>query len=101
VDDVFAITADSSQLNSVFAHPHIIKRVIAQFRLCRSTGGNRQLCHPFREAHLAGYAGENRASLSDRAPAGFMIGRFLGSWMMKRIPARGCFPFSASVRRFA
>jgi hypothetical protein len=43
VDDVFAITADSSQLNSVFAHPHIIKRVIAQFRLCRSTGGNRQL----------------------------------------------------------
>jgi FHS family L-fucose permease-like MFS transporter len=103
--------------NSVWAHPHLIKGVIAQFfyvgaqvgigsfviRFTKHTmpntlenmaaWGSRTLAsHEATSAsvlaHLTPNTPEKMAALFLVAhQTGFMLGRFCGSWMMKRIPA--------------
>jgi len=112
-----AIRSSGQNANSVWAHPHLIKGVIAQFfyvgaqvgigsfviRFAKHTmpatlanmaaWGTRVLAsgdatHAGFLAHLTPNTPEKMAAAFLVAhQTGFMIGRFSGSWMMKRIPA--------------
>jgi MFS transporter, FHS family, L-fucose permease len=112
-----AIGSDRKDAKSVWAHPHLIKGVIAQFfyvgaqvgigsfviRFTKHTmpatldtmaaWGNRALlAHDGTQAgflaHITPNTPEKMAAVFLVAhQTGFMLGRFSGSWMMKRIPA--------------
>ncbi len=107
----------SKSLGQVFAHPHLIKGVIAQFFYVGAQVGVgsfviRFVKHTMPQTldgmaawgtqFLAGHQGEQARFVTHLIPdspekmaalflvahqTGFMIGRFSGSWMMKRIPA--------------
>ncbi|MFI5095579.1 MAG: L-fucose:H+ symporter permease [Candidatus Acidiferrales bacterium] len=107
----------SKGLGNVLAHPHLIKGVIAQFFYVGAQVGIgsfviRFATHAMPQTldkmaawgmqFLAGHQGEKASFVSHLIPdspekmaaiflvahqTGFMIGRFSGSWMMKRIPA--------------
>ena len=109
--------ASTKGLNSVFAHPHLIKGVVAQFFYVGAQVGVgsfviRFVKHTMPETlddmakwgrrFLEGNHGTQANFLVNMMPntpekmaalflvahqTGFMIGRFSGSWMMKRIPA--------------
>jgi MFS transporter, FHS family, L-fucose permease len=104
-------------LGQVMAHPHLIKGVLAQFFYVGAQVGVGSFVIRFVKHAMpqtldrmatwgsqfpAGHEGENASVLSHLIPnspekmaalflvahqTGFMIGRFSGSWMMKRIPA--------------
>src|SRR5580692_39467 len=104
-------------LNSIWAHPHLIKGVIAQFFYVGAQVGIGSFVIRFTKhtmpatldnmaawgtRALASHDGTQSGFLAHLTPntpekmaafflvahqAGFMIGRFSGSWMMKRIPA--------------
>jgi MFS transporter, FHS family, L-fucose permease len=104
-------------LKSVFAHPHLIKGVVAQFfyvgaqvgvgsfviRFVKQTiPGRLENMAEWGRRFLAGHERAQVGFLTNVIPSspekmaalflvvhqtGFMIGRFSGSWMMKRIPA--------------
>ncbi len=112
-----AVSDHQQNANSIWAHPHLIKGVIAQFfyvgaqvgigsfviRFTKHTmpstlnnmaaWGTRALAahdpaNTSVVAHLTPNTPEKMAALFLVAhQTGFMIGRFSGSWMMKRIPA--------------
>jgi FHS family L-fucose permease-like MFS transporter len=111
-----AIGDQRQNSNSIWAHPHLIKGVIAQFfyvgaqvgigsfviRFTKHTmpntldnmaaWGTRALASNGAQnsflAHLTPNTPEKMAALFLVAhQTGFMLGRFSGSWMMKRIPA--------------
>ncbi|MGB2590896.1 MAG: L-fucose:H+ symporter permease [Candidatus Acidiferrum sp.] len=101
----------------VLAHPHLIKGVIAQFFYVGAQVGVGSFVIRFAQSamparldsmatwgsrFLAGHHGENASFVTHLVPdspekmaaiflvahqTGFMIGRFSGSWMMRRIPA--------------
>ncbi|HEY4839749.1 MAG TPA: L-fucose:H+ symporter permease [Candidatus Acidoferrales bacterium] len=103
--------------NSIWAHPHLIKGVIAQFFYVGAQVGVASFVIRFTKhtmpstlenmaawgtRALASHDGTQRSFLAHLTPntpekmaalflvahqTGFMIGRFSGSWMMKRIPA--------------
>lgn len=107
----------SKGLSHLLAHPHLVKGVIAQFFYVGAQVGVgsfviRFVKHTMPQtldgmaawgSHLlSGHQGENASFVSHLIPdsaekmaalflvahqTGFMIGRFSGSWMMKRIPA--------------
>jgi len=107
----------SKGLGQVLAHPHLVKGVLAQFFYVGAQVGIgsfviRFVKHTMPQTlnnmaawgsqFLAGHQGENASFLTHVIPdspekmaalflvahqTGFMIGRFSGSWMMKRIPA--------------
>lgn len=104
-------------LNSILAHPHLIKGVIAQFFYVGAQVGVGSFVIRFvkytmpstvenmaewGKGFLAGHQGAQASFLTHIMPStpekmaalflvahqtGFMLGRFSGSWMMKRIPA--------------
>jgi len=104
-------------LGQVLAHPHLVKGVLAQFFYVGAQVGIgsfviRFVKHTMPQTlnnmatwgsqFLTGHQGENASFLTHVIPdspekmaalflvahqTGFMIGRFSGSWMMKRIPA--------------
>jgi MFS transporter, FHS family, L-fucose permease len=109
--------SSSSKRDSIFAHPHLVKGILAQFfyvgaqvglasfliRFTKQTMPDRlvRMANWGAEFHAA-HQGSNASLLSFIVPTnpekmaaaflvthqiGFMIGRFAGSWMMKRIPA--------------
>ncbi|MHB8499400.1 MAG: L-fucose:H+ symporter permease [Candidatus Acidiferrales bacterium] len=107
----------SKGLRQVLAHPHLIKGVIAQFFYVGAQVGIGSFVIRFAKhtmpqtldymaawglQFLAGHRGEKASFVTHVIPdspekmaaiflvahqTGFMIGRFSGSWMMKRIPA--------------
>jgi MFS transporter, FHS family, L-fucose permease len=82
-----AIERDGQSANSIWAHPHLIKGVIAQFFYVGAQVGIGSFVIRFAK-HAMPSTPEKMAALFLVAhQTGFMIGRFSGSWMMKRIPA--------------
>ena len=72
---------------SVFAHPHLIKGVIAQFFYVGAQVGIGSFVIRFAKHTLPATPEKTAAAFLVAHQTGFMIGRFLGSWMMKRISA--------------
>lgn len=82
-----AIGNDGHGSNSIWAHPHLIKGVVAQFFYVGAQVGIGSFVIRFAK-HTMPNTPEKMAALFLVAhQTGFMIGRFSGSWMMKRIPA--------------
>jgi len=75
-------------LNSMFAYPHLMKGVIAQFFYVGAQVGIGSFVIRFVKHTLPDTPEKMAAAFLIAHQTGFMIGRFLGSWMMKRIPAR-------------
>jgi FHS family L-fucose permease-like MFS transporter len=74
-------------LNSVFTYPHLIKGVIAQFFYVGAQVGIGSFVIRFAKHTLPNTPERTAAAFLIAHQTGFMTGRFLGSWMMKRIPA--------------
>jgi FHS family L-fucose permease-like MFS transporter len=82
-----AISDSRNALSSVFAHPHLIKGVIAQFFYVGAQVGIGSFVIRFAKHALPDTPEKTAAAFLIAHQTGFMIGRFLGSWMMKRISA--------------
>lgn len=74
-------------LKTVFAHAHLIKGVIAQFFYVGAQVGVGSFLIRFVKHTLPNTPEKMAAAFLVAHQTGFMIGRFSGSWMMKRIPA--------------
>ena len=82
-----AIGTDVHSANSIWAHPHLIKGVIAQFFYVGAQVGIGSFVIRFAKHTLPNTPEKMAALFLVAHQTGFMIGRFSGSWMMKRIPA--------------
>jgi MFS transporter, FHS family, L-fucose permease len=82
-----AIGNDVHGANSIWAHPHLIKGVIAQFFYVGAQVGIGSFVIRFAKHTLPNTPEKMAALFLVAHQTGFMIGRFSGSWMMKRIPA--------------
>jgi FHS family L-fucose permease-like MFS transporter len=82
-----AIVNDGRGSNSIWAHPHLIKGVIAQFFYVGAQVGVGSFVIRFAKHTLPNTPEKMAALFLVAHQTGFMIGRFSGSWMMKRIPA--------------
>jgi FHS family L-fucose permease-like MFS transporter len=78
-------SADS--LQSVWAHPHLIKGVIAQFFYVGAQVGVGSFVIRFVKHTMPDTPEKMAAQFLVGHQVGFMIGRFLGSAIMKRVPA--------------
>lgn len=86
-ENVAANSDSQNALHSVFAHPHLIKGVIAQFFYVGAQVGIGSFVIRFAKHSLPNTPEKTAAAFLIAHQTGFMIGRFLGSWMMKRISA--------------
>ena len=73
--------------DSVFAHPHLVKGVIAQFFYVGAQVGVASFVIRFAQHSVPGMAARLAAYYLLGHQIGFMCGRFAGSALMKRIPA--------------
>jgi len=81
-------SADSRKgLNGILDYPHLIKGVIAQFFYVGAQVGVGSFVIRFVKHSMPGTPEKVAALFLVAHQTGFMIGRFFGSWMMKRIPA--------------
>jgi FHS family L-fucose permease-like MFS transporter len=87
-EDADPSSCSGKGLKSVLAHPHLIKGVIAQFFYVGAQVGVGSFVIRFVKQTLPNTSEKMAALFLVAHQAGFMIGRFSGSWMMKRIPAR-------------
>jgi FHS family L-fucose permease-like MFS transporter len=79
--------ASGKGLQSVLAYPHLIKGVIAQFFYVGAQVGVGSFVIRFVKHTLPNTPEKMAAVFLIAHQTGFMIGRFSGSWMMKRIAA--------------
>lgn len=82
-----AIGNDVHSSNSIWTHPHLIKGVIAQFFYVGAQVGIGSFVIRFAKHTLPNTPEKMAALFLVAHQTGFMIGRFSGSWMMKRVPA--------------
>src|SRR5712672_528072 len=81
-------SSDSGKgLNSILAYPHLIKGIIAQFFYVGAQVGVGSFVIRFVKHSMPSTPEKMAALFLVAHQTGFMIGRFFGSWMMKRIPA--------------
>jgi MFS transporter, FHS family, L-fucose permease len=82
-------TKESATLRGVFAFPHLIKGVIAQFFYVGAQVGVASFIIRFSEFTMPGTHEKTAAHYLQAHLAGFMIGRFAGSAIMRKIsPSR-------------
>jgi len=82
------LSGDSGKdLKSILAYPHLIKGVIAQFFYVGAQVGVGSFVIRFVKHTMPSTPEKVAALFLVAHQTGFMIGRFCGSWMMKRIPA--------------
>lgn len=74
-------------LGGVLAHGHLVRGVLAQFFYVGAQVGVASFVIRFAQHVEAGLSAKNAAKYLQFHVLGFMIGRFLGTAMMKRIPA--------------
>jgi FHS family L-fucose permease-like MFS transporter len=82
-----ASTDSAKGLNSTLDYPHLIKGVIAQFFYVGAQVGVGSFVIRFVKHTMPSTPEKVAALFLVAHQTGFMIGRFSGSWMMKRIPA--------------
>ena len=82
-----ASTDPRKGLNRILDYPHLIKGVIAQFFYVGAQVGVGSFVIRFVKHTMPGTPEKVAALFLVAHQTGFMIGRFSGSWMMKRIPA--------------
>jgi MFS transporter, FHS family, L-fucose permease len=86
-DSADASSDPGKGLKSVLAYPHLIKGVIAQFFYVGAQVGVGSFVIRFVKHTLPNTPEKMAAVFLIAHQTGFMIGRFSGSWMMKRIAA--------------
>jgi MFS transporter, FHS family, L-fucose permease len=79
--------AEGHGTGSVFAHPHLIKGVIAQFFYVGAQVGVASFVIRYAQFAVPGMAAKTAAWYLLLHQTGFMIGRFVGSGLMKKIAA--------------
>jgi MFS transporter, FHS family, L-fucose permease len=77
----------SARLSGVWAHAHLIRGVIAQFFYVGAQVGVASFIIRFAERQIPGTHEKVAAHYLQLHMFGFMVGRFAGSWIMKRISA--------------
>ena len=82
-----ASTDSRKGLNRILDYPHLIKGVIAQFFYVGAQVGVGSFVIRFVKHTMPSTPEKVAALFLVAHQTGFMIGRFSGSWMMKRIPA--------------
>jgi len=84
-------TGDAEKIDaendSVFAHPHLLKGVLAQFFYVGAQVGVASFVIRYAQFSVPGMAAKTAAIYLLCHQIGFMLGRFIGSGMMKRIAA--------------
>jgi FHS family L-fucose permease-like MFS transporter len=79
--------ASKARLSGVWAHPHLIKGVIAQFFYVGAQVGVASFIIRFAEHSIAGTHEKMAAHYLQLHMLGFMLGRFAGSAIMKKVSA--------------
>lgn len=87
IRETHAETGDAASLRGTFAHPHLIKGVIAQFLYVGAQVGVASFIIRFAEFTLPGTHEKSAAHYLQAHLVGFMIGRFTGSAIMHKIAA--------------
>jgi MFS transporter, FHS family, L-fucose permease len=82
-----AEVAEGHGTGSVFAHPHLIKGVIAQFFYVGAQVGVASFVIRYAQFSVPGMAARTAAWYLLLHQTGFMVGRFVGSGLMKKIAA--------------
>jgi MFS transporter, FHS family, L-fucose permease len=82
-----AEVAEGHGAGSVFAHPHLIKGVIAQFFYVGAQVGVASFVIRYAQFSVPGMAARTAAWYLLLHQTGFMVGRFVGSGLMKKIAA--------------
>src|SRR3974390_3241079 len=77
----------TTERDSVLAHPHLLKGVIAQFFYVGAQVGVASFVIRYAQFSVPGMAAKTAAWYLTCHQIGFMLGRFIGSGMMKRIAA--------------
>jgi FHS family L-fucose permease-like MFS transporter len=73
--------------DSVLAHPHLLKGVLAQFFYVGAQVGVASFVIRYAQSAVPGMAAKTAAWYLTSHQIGFMLGRFIGSGLMKRISA--------------
>ena len=81
------LETSSAKLGGTFAFPHLVKGVIAQFFYVGAQVGVASFIIRFTEFTMPGTHEKAAAHYLQAHLAGFMIGRFTGSAIMKKVPA--------------
>lgn len=76
---------ESTANDSLFAHPHLLKGVLAQFFYVGAQVGVASFVIRYAQFSVPGMAAKTAAIYLLCHQIGFMLGRFIGSGMMKRI----------------
>ena len=76
-----------AESDSVFAHPHLLKGVLAQFFYVGAQVGVASFVIRYAQFSVPGMAAKTAAIYLLGHQIGFMLGRFIGSGIMKRIAA--------------
>ena len=77
----------AAENDSVFAHPHLLKGVLAQFFYVGAQVGVASFVIRYAQFSVPGMAPKTAAWYLTCHQIGFMLGRFIGSGMMKRVVA--------------
>jgi MFS transporter, FHS family, L-fucose permease len=80
-------TPSSVRLSGVWAHTHLVKGVVAQFFYVGAQVGVASFIIRFAEVEIAGTHEKAASHYLQLHMLGFMIGRFAGSAIMKKVPA--------------
>lgn len=86
-DDRPASSASPAAAGSVFSHPHLLRGVVAQFFYVGAQVGVASFIIRLTQFSAPGTSARAAADFLLMHQLGFMIGRFAGSGMMKKIPA--------------
>ena len=79
--------ATAAENDSAFAHPHLLKGVLAQFFYVGAQVGVASFVIRYAQFSVPGMAAKTAAWYLTCHQIGFMLGRFIGSGMMKRVAA--------------
>ncbi len=89
------VESSSARLSGVWAHSHLVRGVIAQFFYVGAQVGVASFIIRFAEHEIPGTHEKVAAHYLQLHMLGFMLGRFSGSAVMKKIPAANLLSFFA------
>jgi MFS transporter, FHS family, L-fucose permease len=95
-DEDNALAASQSGLLGLWPYKHLLKGVVAQFLYVGAQVGVASFVIRFAQFNIAGLTDKQAANYLKLHLLGFMIGRFTGSAVMKRIPAHCILSFFGS-----
>jgi len=89
------VESSSARLSGVWAHSHLVRGVVAQFFYVGAQVGVASFIIRFAEHEIPGTHEKVAAHYLQLHMLGFMLGRFSGSAVMKKIPAANLLSFFA------